>query len=89
MIKLLKKLVGLILSPLIKLIDFPVVPDGLAEYINKFLDYIKQGMGFISYFLPMTLVKALLTFVIACRFQSIQHISAIKAYFQHRACYIQ
>lgn len=66
MIKLLKKLVGLILSPLIKLIDFPVVPDGLAEYITKFLDYIKQGMGFISYFLPMTLVKALLTFVIAC-----------------------
>lgn len=66
MIKLFKKLVSLILSPLIKLIDFPVVPDGLAAYIEKFLDYIKQGMGFISYFLPMSLVKAIISFVIAC-----------------------
>ncbi len=66
MIKLLKKLVSLILSPLIALIDFPVVPDGLNEYIDKFLGYLRGGMAFISYFLPMTLVRTLITFVIAC-----------------------
>lgn len=66
MITLLKKLVKLILTPLIKLIDFPIVPDALGEYITRFLDYIKQGMAFIEYFLPMSLVRPLLTFVIAC-----------------------
>lgn len=66
MIKLLKKIVSLILSPLIALIDFPVVPDGLAEYTDKFIEYLHSGMGFISFFLPMTLVNALLTFVVAC-----------------------
>lgn len=66
MIKLLKKLVSLILSPLIALIDFPVVPDGLSEYLDKFIGYLRGGMAFISYFLPMTLVRALITFVIAC-----------------------
>lgn len=65
MLKLLKKLVSLILSPLIALIDFPVVPEGLAEYINKFIDYLRSGMGFIYYFLPMSLVKAFITFVVA------------------------
>lgn len=65
MLKLLKKLVSLILSPLIALIDFPVVPEGLAEYINKFIGYLKSGMGFIYYFLPMALVKSFITFVIA------------------------
>lgn len=66
MIKLLKKLVSLVLSPLIALIDFPIVPDGLSEYINKFLEYLRSGMGFIEYFLPMALVRALITFIIAC-----------------------
>lgn len=66
MIKLLKKLVSLILSPLIALIDFPAIPTGLAEYTDQFITYIKSGMGFISYFLPMSLVNALLTFVVAC-----------------------
>lgn len=65
MIKLLKKLVSLILSPLIALIDFPVVPDGLAAYIDKFIGYLKSAMGFVYYFLPMELVKSLISFVIA------------------------
>lgn len=65
MLKLLKKLVSLILSPLISLIDFPVVPYGLASYIDKFIGYLRSGMGFIYYFLPMALVKSFITFVIA------------------------
>lgn len=55
--KLLKKLFNLILSPLISLIDLPVVPDELVAIVNKTFDYMRAGVGFFNFICPLDLIK--------------------------------
>lgn len=65
MIKLVKKLIGLIISPLKALFDFPAVPEGLAAVISKSIEYFDSAVQIIGFFFPLQLAYSLLTVVIA------------------------
>lgn len=57
MMKLLKKLFNLILSPLISLIDLPVVPDELVAIVNKTFEYMRAGVGFFDLICPLEYIQ--------------------------------
>ena len=64
MIKLIKKCISLVFSPLVKFFDFPAVPAELAEMFNLMLGYFKEAMIFLNVFISVPFVSSLLGIVI-------------------------
>lgn len=64
MVTLIKKLINFVLSPLIKFLDFPVVPPEIAQILDVMLDYFKQGMYFVNIFISIKLMFSLLSVVV-------------------------
>lgn len=64
MIKLIKKVISLVFSPLVKFLDFPAVPAELAEMFDLMLGYFKEAMVFLNVFVSVKLISTLLGVVI-------------------------
>lgn len=57
MMNLLKKLFNLILSPLINMIDLPVIPEELVMIVNQTFVYMRSGVGFFNLICPLELIQ--------------------------------
>ena len=64
MVKLIKKLINLVLSPLIKFLDFPAVPPEIAQIFTLMLGYFKEAMSFVNIFISIKLMFSLLSIVL-------------------------
>lgn len=65
MMKLLKKLLNLILSPLINLIDLPVIPEELVMIVNQTFEYMRAGVGFFNLICPLELIQPAINIFLA------------------------
>ena len=61
MFNLIFKFFSWILSPIINLIDFPVVPPELVQIIDQFLGYLQSAMSVFNFFVPLDVIKPALT----------------------------
>ena len=57
MMNLLKKLFNLILSPLISMIDLPLIPEELVMIVDQTFEYMRAGVGFFNLVCPLELIQ--------------------------------
>lgn len=61
MFNLISSFFGWVLSPILNLLNFPVVPPELVSIMNTVFGYLKQGMSVLSFFVPMGTIKPAIT----------------------------
>ena len=57
MFELIKSFLGWILSPIIDLLNFPALPAGVVDILNKGIEYMGAGMGIFNFFCPLSGIK--------------------------------
>lgn len=60
-IELIMSAVSAVLKVLFGWINLPAASPEISETFDTFLTYVSSGVSFLAYFLPMDLVKALVT----------------------------
>ena len=56
-IGLIKKLLSFVTDTIFSVIDFPIIPAGLAGAIDTMFGYMGEGMGIINFFCPLDLIS--------------------------------
>lgn len=63
--KIIMSFLGWVLSPLIDVLNLPVVPAELSEVVSTVLDYVHNAVGLLNLFVPMSVVQPALAVVVA------------------------
>lgn len=64
-INLIKKLLTFVTDTIFSVIDLPVVPAGLIQAVNYIFGYMRQGMGIVNFFVPLSAISAAIDLFLA------------------------
>lgn len=63
--KLIKGFLSWILSPIMSVLDFPVLPPEVGQIVSKTSEYLQAGAGVLNFFCPLSMIAPAVTVFIA------------------------
>lgn len=66
MFKIISGFFGWVFSPILSLLDFPVLPAEVTQVIQTGIGYISAGLGILNWFVPINLITPAVAVFAAC-----------------------